>query len=215
MRSDNQAMNVLLQSQYKQYCLSLENMELLRREFHDLKHYMMVIRTEQDPQKKERYLSEMEEAILVQEALSHTGNSVLDVILTTKSMYCIQNHITFTSMADGKLISFMHVKDICSVFGNALDNAIECVSLYEDPEKRLITLSMYQQNSFLIIRCENYAEMAVVLNKNGLPATTKEDSQNHGYGLRSIRHAVEKYGGTITLHSKDSWFTLQILIPME
>ena len=61
----------------------------------------------------------------------------------------MQKHITFTCMADGKLISFMHVKDICSIFGNALDNAIECVSQFDDPEKRLITLSMYQKNRFL------------------------------------------------------------------
>ena len=127
MRSENQAMNILLQRQYDQYRLSIDNIELLRREFHDLKHYMIAIRSEQDPKKKEQYLSEMEEAIHTQEAFTNTGNSVLDVVLTTKSTYCMQKHITFTCMADGKLISFMHVKDICSIFGNALDNAIECV----------------------------------------------------------------------------------------
>mgnify|MGYP007028658016 CR=1 FL=1 len=80
MRSENQAMNIVLQRQYDQYRLSIDNIELLRREFHDLKHYMIAIRSEQDPKKKEQYLLEMEEAIHTQEALTNTGNSVLDVV---------------------------------------------------------------------------------------------------------------------------------------
>ena len=53
---------------------------------------MIAIRSEQDPKKKEQYLLEMEEAIHTQEALTNTGNSVLDVVLTTKSTYCMQKH---------------------------------------------------------------------------------------------------------------------------
>ena len=215
MRSENQTMNILLQRQYDQYRLSIDNIELLRREFHDLKHYMIAIRSEQDPKKKEQYLSEMEEAIHTQEAFTNTGNSVLDVVLTTKSTYCMQKHITFTCMADGKLISFMHVKDICSIFGNALDNAIECVSQFDDPEKRLITLSMYQKNQLLMIQCENYTDTILHLKSDQLPSTTKQNAGYHGYGLKSIQHAAQKYGGSMTLHAKDHWFTLQVLIPLD
>lgn len=214
MKNENQAMNIILQHQYDQYRLSIDNMELLRREFHDLKHYMIAIRAEKDPQKKEQYLLEMEEAILTQEALNNTGNSVLDVILTSKSTYCLQNHINFTCMADGRLIAFVHVKDICSIFGNMLDNAIECVSRFSDPEQRIIILNMHQQNRLLMIQCENYADAPVNIQANQLPLTTKQDKSCHGYGLKSIRHAVQKYGGTMTLQAQDNWFTLQILIPL-
>ena len=176
---------------------------------------MIAIRSEQNPKKKEQYLLEMEEAIHTQEALTNTGNSVLDVVLTTKSTYCMQKHITFTCMADEKLISFMHVKDICSIFGNALDNAIECVSQFDDPEKRLITLSMYQKNQLLMIQCENYTETSLSLKPDQLPTTTKQNAGYHGYGLKSIQQAARKYGGSMTLHAEDNWFTLQVLIPVE
>lgn len=215
MRSENQAMNIVLQRQYDQYRLSIDTMEILRKEFHDLKHYMIAIRSEQDPAKKEQYLSEMEHAILTQEAFYNTGNSVLDVVLTSKSTYCIQNNINFTCMADGKLISFMHVKDICSIFGNALDNAIECVSQFEDPEKRMITLSMQKRNRFLLIQVENYTQSSLVLKQNCLPPTTKSDKQYHGYGLKSIQLAAQKYDGSMTIHAADNWFTLQVLIPVN
>jgi hypothetical protein len=212
VRSENHAMNVVLQRQYDQYRMAIDNMELLRREFHDLKHYMIAIRAESDPQKREQYLLEMEKAILTQEALANTGNQVLDVVLTTKSTYCTQNNISFTCMADGKLISFLHVKDICSIFGNALDNAIECVSQFEDPEKRLITLSVFQKNNFLMIQCENYSENLVMMDSK-LPSTTKSNKLYHGYGLKSIQAAAEKYGGTMTVSSSDNWFILKVLIP--
>lgn len=213
VRSENHAMNVVLQRQYDQYRMAIDNMELLRREFHDLKHYMIAIRAESDPQKREQYLLEMEKAIVTQEAMANTGNQVLDVVLTTKSTYCTQNKIAFTCMADGKLISFLHVKDICSIFGNALDNAIECVSQFEDPEKRLITLSVSKKNNFLMIQCENYSETPLVLMDSKLPSTTKSNKLFHGYGLKSIQAAAQKYGGTMTVSSRDNWFTLKVLIP--
>jgi hypothetical protein len=215
VRSENHAMNGVLQRQYDQYRMAIDNMELLRREFHDLKHYMIAIRAEKDPEKREQYLSEMEKAILTQEAMANTGNQVLDVVLTTKSTYCAQNKITLTCMADGKLISFLHVKDICSIFGNALDNAIECVSQYEDPEKRLINLSIFKRNHFLMIQCENYLENQLAMVTGVLPPTTKSNKLYHGYGLKSIQAAVEKYGGSMTISSSDNWFRLQLLIPIQ
>lgn len=214
MRSENQTINNLLQRQYDQYKLAQDNMELLRRETHDLKHYLMAIRSENDPSKKEQYLYEMEHAFQVQEALADTGNHVLDVVLTTKSTYCVQQKITFNCLVDGKLINFMHVKDICSIFGNALDNAIECVRQFEDPEKRLITLNMFQQNQFLMIQFENYSEHPLVM-KDHIPVTTKNNKLYHGYGLKSIKIAAEKYRGYMTVHYKDHWFKLQVLIPIK
>ena len=214
MKSENQALNSVLQRQYDQYRLAQKNMELLRREFHDMKHYLIAIRSETDPSKKEHYLAELEQAIRMQEALTDTGNKVLDVILTTKSAYCMQKKITFSCMADGKLVHFIDVKDICSLFGNAMDNAIECVEKYPDLEKRVINLSMYQKNQLLMIQVENYLESDLDL-KDALPKTTKKNKTYHGYGLKSIQLVAEKYNGSMTLQAKDHWFTLQILIPVK
>lgn len=215
IRNENQIMNIMLQRQYDQYRMSIDNVELLRREFHDLKHYMVAIRSEVNPEKKDQYLNEMEQAIVTQEAMIDTGNRVLDVVLTTKNTYCTQNNISFTCMADGSLISFMHVKDICSIFGNALDNAIECVSQFDDTEKRLINLSMFRKYNFLMIQFENYTEAPLLLKGGHLPGTTKSNKQYHGYGLKSIRAAAEKYGGSMTLQQNENWFILQVLIPVR
>lgn len=213
MWSENNAMNTVLQRHYDQYRIAQDNMELLRREFHNLKHYMIAIKAEKDIEKKEQYLVEMENAIHVQEALSNTGNKVLDVVLTTKSLFCTQNDIIFNCMLDGNLMNFMSVKDICSVFGNALDNAIECVIQFDDLDKRIITVSAYKKNRFLIIQFENYTESNIILN-NSILSTTKVNKEFHGYGLKSIRLIAQKYSGTMTVHSNKNIFMLQLLFPI-
>lgn len=82
----------------------------------------------------------MEQEIRSYEAQNKTGNEVLDTILTSKSLYCQQHGITLTCVADGAALDFMDTMDLCSLFGNALDNAIESVEKLPDSEQRLIHL---------------------------------------------------------------------------
>lgn len=214
LRTELQSINNIFEQQYEQYLSYKENSEFISRKCHDLKHQIEVIRREQDSEKRESYLEEMEIMVKAFQTNIVTGNGVLDTILTQKNADCIQHGISFTCMAEGKLLSFLETLDICSIFGNALDNAIEYVEKFSEKEKRMIKLRVFSQNLFLIICLENYCEEAFDLNK-GFPGTTKEDKQNHGYGLKSIRYTVEKYGGTMTLHMENNWFTMRILIPLR
>ena len=143
-----------------------------------------------------------------------TGNKVLDTVLTTKSLYCAKNNITFTCVADGTLLDFMDVMDICSIFGNALDNAIECELKIPDKEKRLIHVSVSKQKNFLLLRFENYYDTELNY-QGGAFITTKRDKEFHGYGLKSIRYTVNKYDGAVSIDTKENWFDLKILIPVS
>lgn len=213
MKKEIDAVNAILHRQYEQYNLSKENIETINRKYHDLKHQIAIIRAESDEEKREQYLAEMENDIKMYEAQNKTGNQVLDTILTGKHLYCVQHDINFTCVADGKLLDFMNVMDICTIFGNALDNAIESEEKLTDRSKRLIRIAVYSQNQFLIIRFENYCEEALVT-EDALPVTTKKNKEYHGYGLKSIKNTVEKYGGSMTIHTEDNWFHLRLLIPM-
>ena len=212
-RKELEAVQNVLQNQYAQYVQSKESIELINYKYHDLKHQIAVLRSEEDPQKREAFLDEMEAEIRQYEAQNKTGNKVLDTVLTSKSLYCNKNGITFTCVADGKLLDHMHVTDICSIFGNALDNAIEHVILIPDPEKRLIHLTVSAQKGFVFIKIENYCEAEISKNEEDLITTTKKDSKNHGFGLKSIRKAVEKYDGSVVFGVQQNWFELKILLP--
>lgn len=210
--------NMLMGRQYEQYQLSKNNIEVLNRKYHDLKHQIAVIRSESNEERREAYLSDLEKEIQTYEAQNKTGNGVLDTILTSKSLYCVQEGIQFTCVVDGKLLNFMNVMDLCALFGNALDNAIECAKKIKDRSKRIIRTAVYSQNQFVIIRFENYFEEKFETEeKDGmfLPVTTKKEKEYHGYGIKSIRSTVEKYGGTMTIETEKNWFYLRILIPVN
>jgi sensor histidine kinase regulating citrate/malate metabolism len=108
----------------------------------------------------------------------------------------------------------MDVVDICTIFGNALDNAIEYEQQIEEEEKRLIHVSLFAQKGFVMIRFENYFEGELKL-EGDLPITTKQDTYYHGYGLKSIRYAVQKYDGVVNVAQKENWFELKILLPIQ
>ena len=213
VRKELEAVQNVLQNQYVQYKQSRESIELINYKYHDLKHQIAFLRSENDPAKREEFLNRMEDEIRQYEAQNKTGNQVLDTVLTTKSLYCAKHGITFTCVADGKLLDHMHVTDICSIFGNALDNAIEHVILIPDPEKRLIHLTVSAQKGFVFIKIENYCEAEISKNEEDLITTTKVDRQNHGFGLKSIRTAVEKYNGSVDFGVDQNWFELKILLP--
>lgn len=214
VRKELEAVQSVLQNQYVQYKQSRESIELINYKYHDLKHQIAVLRSEKDPKKREEFLNRMENEIKQYEAQNKTGNKVLDTVLTTKSLYCTKHGITFTCVADGTLLEFMDVMDICSIFGNALDNAIECELKIPEKEKRLIHVTVSKQKNFLILRFENYYEEELKY-KEGSLVTTKKEKEYHGYGLKSIRYTVNKYEGAVTIEAKDNWFELKILIPIK
>ena len=204
----------VLQNQYVQYKQSRESIELINYKYHDLKHQIAFLRSENDPEKRNEFLNRMEDEIKQYEAQNKTGNKVLDTVLTAKSMYCAKHGITFTCVADGTLLDFMDTMDICSIFGNALDNAIECEKKIEDKEKRLIHVTVSKQKKFLILRFENYYEEKLQY-KEGKLITTKKEKGFHGYGIKSIRYTVNKYDGAVSIDTDNNWFDMKILIPVK
>ncbi len=155
VRRELEAVQNVLQNQYLQYQQSRESIELINRKYHDLKHQIAVLRAEPDAARRGAYLDKMEADIKQYEAQNKTGNSVLDTVLTSKSLYCAGADITFTCVADGGLLNFMDVMDLCTIIGNALDNAIEYEEKVADREKRLIHMTLSAQKSFILLRVEN------------------------------------------------------------
>lgn len=214
VRRELEAVQNVLQNQYLQYKQSKESIDLINYKYHDLKHQIAVLRSEEDPRRRNAFLNKMEEEIRMYEVQNKTGNKVLDTVLTSKSLTCAKNDITFTCVADGALLDFMEVTDICSIFGNALDNAIECEKKIPEKEKRLIHVTVSRQKDFLIIRVENYFEGSLKFT-GGVLKTTKKNQDFHGYGIKSIQYTVNKYEGAVSINTKDNWFELKVLIPIH
>lgn len=207
------AINDILYKHYDQYQASKENLEMFNRKYHDFKHQIALIRSEKDPIKKDAFLEEISHSIKVYESRYETGNTVLDTILTGKSIQCYDNDITLSCVVNGGLLDFMYVMDICSVFGNAIDNSMESVLKIADTEKRIIRVAVFSKNGFLMMRFENYYEDKLVF-EDGVPITTKSDRFYHGYGIKSIKKTIERYNGNVSIATENNWFVMKILIPI-
>lgn len=204
--------HAMLKAQYDKYRNYQSTFEVINMKYHDLKHQIAGLRAEMSDEERKKWIDSLEQELESYSPELETGNSVLDTLIAGKMMNCRANNIKITCVADGDILEFMHVADICTIFGNALDNAIESVALIEDPEKRLIHLTLSQKKNFILIQINNYCENTITI-KNGYPVTSKADKGNHGFGLKSIRYTVEKYHGTLNFGLKDNWFELTMLIP--
>lgn len=212
-KTENRALQNMLYNQSVNYQMSEESIAIVNQKYHDLKHQIALLRSEISKDEKLTYLDQMEQEIHAYEAQNKTGNKILDTVLTGKSLYCQSQHISMTCVADGSALDFIAGIDLGALFGNALDNAIESVKKIENPEKRLIHVSVSTQKNFVRIKIENCYEGEIKF-KNNLPQTSKREKAFHGYGVKSIKNIAEKYGGSITISANKGWFELRILIPI-
>lgn len=212
-RYELQTFQKMLNVQYQNYTEFEKSIEVINQKYHDLKYQIELIRSEAVTKESIDSLNQMEKEIKSYEAQNKTGNKILDTILTGKSLYCQQNEIRLTAVADGTAISFMKDIDISTLFGNALDNAIESAKKVAEPQRRLIHFTVAKQKNFVRIRVENCYDEHLVF-ENGLPVTTKKEKEFHGFGLKSIQSTAKKYHGSVTVEAKDHWFELRILLPV-
>jgi hypothetical protein len=198
--------DILLRNQEQQFAVAQNLTELVNIKYHDMKHMGSADANrallESDARKLDYY-----------ECIIKCGNAALDTALTEKSIVCKQNRIDFTMMVHGELLAFMLPVDIYALFGNMLENAINC--LVELPEEdRHLRLYVTAVGSMVSVVCENVCRDDLQF-ANGLPQTQHEDMQNHGFGTRSIARICEKYDAKFRMTNDDGMFVVKILLPAE
>lgn len=141
-----------------------------------------------------------------------TGDEMLDIIIFMKADKMEEKNIRF--MLDGVVDGGLNIKamDMCSIFANALDNAIEAASKCEDP---FVSFTIKRTDKFFVIKIANSATGKVDTNKLLTTSgyTSKRDEDHHGFGLLNVRRAVENLNGMIKADSDESTFTLSIMMP--
>lgn len=214
LRHELEVQQQLWAQQKAQYELSAETVELINRKCHDLKYQIAALKHISDQTAREKSIQSLEQAVMIYDSVVKTGNDILDTVLTEKSLLCEARGITLTCVADGACLDFMDAVDIYTIFGNALDNAIESAGKLEDPEQRIITVTVFSKADMVFLQLENFCSSQLTYN-DGLPATSKEeDAGYHGFGLKSIRCTAEKYGGFLTIQNEDGIFLFRVTIPI-
>ena len=198
-----------------QYELAKQSVDVINARSHDLKKQLGVLlaATERRDQGESEAIREIRRSIETYDNTAKTGCPALDVLLTQKLMQARAQQTSLAYLIDGDEFRFLDEVDLYALFGNVLDNALEAVARIEDPASRVISLRAVRRGRLLSIHCENYLDSEVTLEKDGLPRTTKAEASEHGFGLRSVRMVVDKYGGHLAVHAEDGVFHVQVVIP--
>lgn len=106
-------------------------------------------------------------------------------------MDCQQRGINMTSVADGSQLGFLSTRELCTLVGAPLDNAIESVLAEPDPEKRLLRVAIYNQSGCVMLRFENYCAQPVEMGADGLPV----HNAHGGYDLQGVQAAAQRHDG--------------------
>ena len=106
-------------------------------------------------------------------------------------------------------IARLSAPDLCTIFGNLLDNAVEAVAAVPERGLRDVTLRINRRDGFLLIRTENRFEGE----RDASLASTKPNAQAHGYGMKNLRDAVARLGGEMTAGAQERQFIVNILLP--
>ncbi len=135
-----------------------------------------------------------------------TGNSAVDSVINLKAAYAKSLGIEFGAKINVSDMTFDTV-NLCRILANAMDNATEaCEKIKND--KKFIFLALTQKEKMLILEIKNSSPQIDVNNLS----TSKKDKKMHGIGLQSIRHAVSKMNGHLSMDYKDGCFSLKIVL---
>ena len=112
-------------------------------------------------------------------------------------------------IVNGKFCQKLNISemDVCIIFSNLIQNAVEEINQQEEGWFKLQIQSGKQYTEVVI---QNSVRQEVMLQRNGLPRTIKDDKRSHGLGLQNVKSAIERSGGFFKIASKRDSFEVKI-----
>ncbi len=200
-----------LKSQVKHLDEILLKQEELRRVRHDMSNQLVAIQGyfhEGDTAGGEAYVTSLLQNLQTPSARIKTGNSALDAILSTKKALAESKGIIVDMEVQISDQLPLEPVDVCVIFGNALDNAIEACDRITEGEKK-ISLVLVQRAGKLFCHLINTAPMNP---SKDFSITSKADKENHGFGLVNLKESLEKYDSEPVIDYKDELFSIKFVV---
>lgn len=214
LKLEYELINERINLSHKNYENMIQAQEKLRYVYHDLKNHMICMKSYDTKEEIISYINNLEFQINDFENLRNTGNKTLDIILNDKICLCKKYNIELEDSINISKLNFIKENDICAIFANALDNAIQaCININDEIEKRIEVKATYI-NGFAVIKFINTKINDIKFTGDRIK-TSKEDNKIHGIGLASIKYIVNKYDGEVVVNYSENEFILKIMIPIK
>lgn len=213
-----QANTIKIQEQYEQHLKTqlkhLDDILITQKQAkkfkHDFNNFQIGLQAyldNNDIPGASKYLKDLREKTSTIDHIVETGNTALDAILSTKIAIAESKGITVSTKIQIPEEISVEPIDMCIIFGNALDNAIEACDR-TDVENKIISITIICRDEAVLCKVVNTAPKS----DNSLLKTSKSDKQNHGFGLENIKTALSKYNANPSIERTDTEFTLKFVI---
>lgn len=202
----------MYEMQRAHYRLTTEQIKKLSALRHDFRNHLYVIAERIRREEKDEAIAYIDKiGATIQEAsnIIVAENEILATILTVKNMICKNKDIEFQCKISCEKL-FIEDMDLNTVVSNLMDNAIEASEKCEKG-KRKITFKIKDVKQFIAIECCNTCKEKSA-EKRYIFQTTKDNKEEHGYGIENIKETVEKYGGRAEFSSMDGVFCAKIMM---
>lgn len=205
---------VQMENQLEQYTSREMMYEKQKQKLHDFQNHILCVRGLLKQERYEEaagYLEDMQGDFCNKVAPIETNHPVINSILRSKLELAADNRILVVlDISDMGSLSIRN-EDIVVIVTNLLDNAIEaCMKLKS--EQRKIVFCMDWVEKQLIISTQNPTDSFEGANTQKSLFTTKEDVENHGYGLQNIHEVAIKYQGEDIISNRNGLFTHTVIL---
>ena len=190
-----------------------ESTESLKAFRHDTKiHFTMLRNLASKIEANEiiKYLSNLTEDMQKSEIQCDTGNLALDSVVNHKFRNIGKTDIQVEMDILMPQTIGIEMADIVTILGNLLDNAIDAVEKLEN-KWISVTIKLVKGNLYILVKNPYNGEIKFKDGDDGELISLKHEDE-HGYGLKNIRRAVDKYNGELNISTSNNVFTISMLL---
>lgn len=184
---------------------------------HDFKNHLLCLSSLLDSGNTEQaieYINEITVLSAINKNKFNTGNVIINALLNDKEEKVANKNISFEFSGIVPTTGISN-SDLCIIFSNAIDNAVEaCLKSETDFNKVIKIESVFSQGYYFIKFKNPVFEQIKIKNSNQIN-TTKKDKKLHGYGLSNIIRVVRKYNGTTTASINNNVFLLDVELQLN
>lgn len=181
---------------------------------HDLKKYLNIalgMMQEKEYDKLEEYIKSFQDnKVSGTRIYVNTQNKMFNAIINQKMNEAEKLNIKVECNICDDLSDFKGMEDIelCLIFLNLLDNAIEAEKKVESP---IIRFHVFKKAAYACFKVENIVNQDIFA-VNPKLNTTKSDKKMHGIGLKSVREIIDQHDGIFNVTQDGKWFIAEIML---
>lgn len=191
-----------------------ENYNIQRQRTHEYKNQIVcmdMLMKKKDYSKLEDYIGNISDGLDAQLDMVDTNNDVVNAILNAKYYEAIKNDVLFVLKINDLSDIKVSDEDIVTILSNLLDNAIEAAKQC-NVGKRTVKIKLLSEDDVLTIAVSNTYKTEPMLTEDGYIRTTKNNKEEHGWGIRNIVATLEKYDAEYIIDYKNGEFVFSIMM---